>query len=281
MDPDLKAIRCMIENIVKEKEGEERKGLLARSLGLRERDVISIVGAGGKTTLMFRLAKELLLHGKHVVTTTTTKIFEPASVDTPCLFVDLDEAKLKQFVGDHLDEYRHVTIASERLGSGKLQGVSPDLAVDLWKTHLIDYLVIEADGAARRPVKAPREKEPVIASNTTLVIAILGMDGLGMPLNEENVFQPERLSRMTRIPLGKRITEEGMAIVMTHAEGIFKGAPSLSRVVAFLNKVDIPKGVEKARGVARRILEKKHPQIERVVLGQLSVDPPVADIVFP
>jgi probable selenium-dependent hydroxylase accessory protein YqeC len=112
------------------------------------------------------------------------------------------------------------------------------------------------------------------------VVAILGVDGIEAKLNEENVFQPERVSKMTGIAMGERITEEVMAILMTHSEGIFKGAPVSSRVVAFLNKVDIPDGVAKAKRIAQKILEKKNSWIERVVLGQLTTEPPVAEVIF-
>ncbi len=120
------------------------------------------------------------------------------------------------------------------------------------------------------PLKRPREKEPVIPTSTTLVVAVLGMDGMGRELNEENVFQPERVSKMTGIPIGERLTDEAMSILMIHSGGIFKGAPSSSRVVAFLNKVDIPDGIAKAGSIAQKILKKRHRQIERMVLGQLK-----------
>jgi probable selenium-dependent hydroxylase accessory protein YqeC len=222
-----------------------------------------------------------LLKGKKVVTTTTTKILEPASGETVSLFINLAEEELKHFVHRHLDEYKHITIARERLESGKLKGVSSDLVNDFWSSNEIDYIIIEADGAAGRPVKAPREGEPVIPSSTTLVVAILGVDGVEREVNEENVFQAERVSKLTGIPIGKKMTDEAMAVLMTHPEGIFKGAPSSSRVIAFLNKVDIPNGVVKAKGIARKIIERKHLQIERVVLGQLKNEPPVVEVIFP
>ena len=243
--------------------------------------MISLAGAGGKTTSMFCLAKELFLAGKKVVTTTTTKILEPASGETVSLFVNLDEEELKEFVLTDLDEYRHITIARERVESGKLKGVSSDLVNDFWSSNEIDYIIIEADGAAGRPIKAPREGEPVIPSSTTLVVAILGVDGVEMGVNEENVFQAERVSKLTGIPMGEKMTDEAMAVLMTHPEGIFKGAPSSSRVITFLNKVDIPDGVVKAKGIARKIIERKHPKIERVVLGQLRSEPPVVEVIFP
>ena len=298
MDPDQKAIFSMVKKFVRgaphrsplpleERVGpalsgvERVRGIISEALGLKEREVISLVGAGGKTTLMYRLARELLLSGKRVVTTTTTKILEPRPEETNFLFVDSDEKEIKDFVWQHLDQYRHLTVARERLGSGKLKGVSTDLVNELWSLDKIDTIIVEADGAAGRPVKAPREWEPVIPTATTLVVAILGVDGVGKELNEENAFQPERISKITGIPVGEKLTDEAMAILMVHPEGLFKGAPSSSRVVAFFNKVDIPKGVAKAKDISRKIFGKKQRQIERVVLGQLKNEPPVAEVVFP
>ena len=254
---------------------------LAEALGIKARDVISLVGAGGKTTLMFRLAKELLLRGMKVVTTTTTKIMEPNSEETSSLFVDPDEGKIKDFVRRHLDQCAHITVARERLESGKLKGISQNLVNRLWRLRGIDVIIVEADGAAGRSVKAPRENEPVIPTTTSLVVAILGTEGMGKELNGENVFQPERVSKITGIPVGERLTDEAMAILMTHSEGLFKGVPSSSRVIAFLNKVDLSEGAAKAKDIAQKILKRKHSKIEKIVLGQLKSELPVVEVIFP
>jgi probable selenium-dependent hydroxylase accessory protein YqeC len=260
---------------------EDRIGSLAEALGIKTREVISLVGAGGKTTLMFRLARELWLSGKKVVTTTTTKILEPMPEETGSLFVDSDEKKIKDFVRRHTDSCRHVTVATERLESRKLKGISPSLVDELWRDSGIDAIIVEADGAAGRPVKAPRENEPVLPASTTLVVGILGVDGTELVLNGENVFQPERISKITGIPVGQRLTGEAMAILMTHSEGVLKGVLASSRVVAFLNKVDIPEGIAKAKRIAQKILAKRHEKIERIILGQLRSEPPVAEVIFP
>jgi probable selenium-dependent hydroxylase accessory protein YqeC len=281
MDTDQKIISSIIDRLVKKKEGrEEQPHTLVESLDLRAREVISLVGAGGKTTLMFRLAKELLLAGKKVVTATTTKIMEPSSEETPCLFVQSDEEKLKQLALQHIDQFRHITLARERIESMKLKGISPDLVSLLWNSPEIDMMIIEADGAAGRPVKAPREWEPVIPSHTTLVIGLLGVDGVGKELNEENLFQAERISQLAGIPMGGKMTCGGMAILMVHPQGIFKGAPHSSRRVAFINKVDVPEGMMWGREIGKEILEKGSPQIERVILGRLKSELPVAGVMF-
>ena len=270
-----------IERFLKNKEGAEIKTSIKEALDLKSKEVISLVGAGGKTTLMFRLAKELLLAGEKVVTTTTTKILEPSSEETPCLFVHSDEEKLKQLALQHIDQFRHVTLARERLESRKLKGISPDLVSLLCNSPEIDMMIIEADGAAGRPVKAPREWEPVIPSPTTLVIGLLGLDGVGKELNEENLFQAERISQLTGISMGGKMTCEGMAILMVHPQGIFKGAPHSSRRVAFINKVDVPEGMIRGREIGKEILKKGSPQIERVILGQLRSKLPVAEVMIP
>ncbi len=254
---------------------------LAEALGLKKRELISLVGAGGKTTLMYRLAKELFLAGKRVVTTTTTKILEPNPEETNFLFIDSDEMRIKDFVWHHVHQYGYLTVAREKLGAAKLKGISADLVDDLWRLNEIDFILVEADGSAGRPIKAPRPWEPVIPAETTLVIGIMGIDGLGKKVDEKNVFYPEGISKVTGLAEGEELSSEGMALLITHSEGIFKGAPSSSRVIAFLNKVDIQNGVTKAKRISEKIFEEKHLQIERVVLGQLRDVPPVAEVLFP
>ncbi len=113
MDPDQRVTYPIIESFVKRTLKEKGPvGLLSEALGIQSREVISLVGAGGKTTLMFRLAKELSLSGKKVVTTTTTKILKPTPGETGSLFIDPDEERIKNFLRRHLDHYRHITVAS-------------------------------------------------------------------------------------------------------------------------------------------------------------------------
>ena len=55
-----------------------------------EGGVISLVGAGGKTTLMFRLARELADTGERVLTTTTTRILRPTKEQSASVVVSHD-----------------------------------------------------------------------------------------------------------------------------------------------------------------------------------------------
>jgi probable selenium-dependent hydroxylase accessory protein YqeC len=279
MDPDLKTIHSNVEGFAGREKGETgHSAILTNSIGVGRREIISLVGAGGKTTLMFRLAEELVREGKKVITTTTTKIMEPSTEESPCLLIESENEKIKEFVKKHLSSYRHITLAQKRIEPKKLKGVSSDSVSELWKSEQAEFLIVEADGAAGHPVKAPRSGEPVIPHDTTLVVALLGVDGMGVELREENVFRSELVSRLTGIPMGARMTDEAMAMLITHPDGIFRGAPVSSRVVVFLNKVDLPHGIEKAKRIAKKVLDRGHGQIERIVLGQLIKDPPVVEV---
>jgi probable selenium-dependent hydroxylase accessory protein YqeC len=281
VDPNLKAVFPTIEGDSRREKGmPEGRVLLSESLRLGKREIISLVGAGGKTTLMFRLARELVLGGQRVVTTTTTRILEPLAEESATLLVDSENERIRRFLIEHLSSYRHITVAQERLGAGKLKGISSGFVQELSRLEGIDYLIVEADGAAGHPVKAPREGEPVIPSNTTLTVALSGVDGLGLELREENVFRSERVAQLTGLSLGSRMTEEAMAVLITHSDGIFKGAPDSSRIVVFLNKVDILNGMEKAERIAQKILDQRHRRIERIILGQLKTEPPVVKVFF-
>jgi len=178
-----------------------------------------------------------------------------------------------------LKKHRHVTLASERLlAEGKLKGIIPELVARLAELEQIAYIIIEADGAARRPLKAPNATEPVIPQNTSLVIPIVGIDALDSRLTEENVFRPERVSRLTGLPLGSVISADAITTLMTHTEGIIKGSPAHARIIPLINRMDLAQGLAAAENLASNILERGHPQIERVVLGQVQSAEPVVEI---
>ncbi|MBA7479901.1 hypothetical protein ES707_15342 [subsurface metagenome] len=252
---------------------------LKEALDINLGEVISLVGGGGKTTLMFALAQELASSGSCVVTTTTTKIFEPLPSQTPLLLLGTDEEKMIKSLIQNMHKYRHITLARERLPSGKLEGISPDLVGRLARMNRVSCIIVEADGAACRPLKAPGPTEPVIPSNTSLLIPMVGIDAVGCCLTEENVFRPQIVSELIGLPLGEVISAESIAFLITHHRGIIKGSPECARIIPFINKVDLDKGLANARDLAGKILAMGHPRVKQVVLGQAQLTEPVIEVI--
>ena len=267
--------------VVLRKKGDVNKELrgLAQALALGNHEIISLVGGGGKTTLMFTLAKELHDRGSKIITTTTTKIFEPAPEQTPCLVIEADPAHAIFAAKKGLQRNGHVTFAAQRFPGGKIGGVEPQFIATMFQEISADYIIVEADGARMRPLKAPGNHEPVIPSVTTHLIPLVGIDALGRPLDEETAFRSERVAELSGAQLGGLITPHLIATVMTHPWGLVKGAPEGTKIVPVINKVETTSGLAGAHEVARELLDMGAGQIERVVLSRLFFRLSVVEVV--
>ena len=255
---------------------------LKKALGIRPKEVVSLVGAGGKTSLMFALARELTQKGKVVITSTTTRIFPPSSSETACVFVSNDEDDIIEFILTNAGAKGCITIGSELLtDSGKLDGVNPLMVSRMIGLNPVGHVIIEADGASQKPLKAPNpEYEPVIPSCTTVVIPVAGIDALGSRLSEEQVFRSEIVSQITGLPLGEVVSADTIARLILHPSGLAAGSPAKARIIPFINKMDLSPDRSAARDLAHAILAGEHPRIDRVVLGQARLFPPVVEVIY-
>ena len=77
---------------------------------------------------------------------------------------------------------------------------------------MFQWIIVEADGAKRRPLKAPGRYEPVIPACSHIVIGVVGLNGLGKPLDKKYVFRPEIFAEITKLGLGKPIDENAVAV---------------------------------------------------------------------
>jgi len=102
---------------------------------------------------------------------------------------------------------------------------------------------------------------------------------VGCRLTEENVFRSEIVSELIGLPPGEVISAESIAFLITHHQGIIKGSPDGARIIPFVNKVDLDKGLSLGRDLADKILAVKHPRIERVILGQAQSPEPVVEVI--
>lgn len=255
---------------------------LKEAFGIGPKEVISLVGAGGKTTLMFALARELNKGKGVVITTTTTKIFPPSSVDVPHVLTSSDRGEIIDFILKNGTDLGHINLTSGKSGAtGKLLGIEPAVVRKLIDLDPVLYIIVEADGAARKPLKAPNPAyEPVIPPSTSLVIPVIGIEALGQALTEEHVFRSEIAAKLTGLSMGEAISAEVIANLIVHPSGIIRCSPGRARIVPFINKVDLHTDLSRAREVAIKVLEAHHSQIDRVVLGQAQLRPPLREVIF-
>lgn len=248
---------------------------LCSELGLGKNGVISLIGAGGKTSMMLRLAREFSTSGETVLTTTTTRIYPPSD-PSECLIVSDSPVEILNRARKLLKYTPHISAAARQVSPhGKLIGFAPE-TIDLFrKSNLFRWIIVEADGAAGRPLKAPAPHEPVVPDCTNWAIGIVGLSALGRPLDAHTVFRPELVSKITGLAEGKEITGKAICDLLLHRQGTFQGTPMGARKMAFLNQADIPRKAQAGRSIIQYLARKKPMDISRVILGSISLEAPV------
>ena len=178
----------------------------------------AIIGGGGKTTLLYRLARELEGRGS-VIVTTSTHIFKPT---------DLPFALTAGKVSG-------ILCVGTPCENGKLSAPQQSFRE---LTALADYVLVEADGSAGRPLKAHASHEPVIPREANQVICVVGASGLNRPAAVK-VHRPERFMALSG---SDTAAPEAVAAVL-NKEALH------TRVL--INQADSPERIAAARELAR------------------------------
>jgi probable selenium-dependent hydroxylase accessory protein YqeC len=199
--------------------------LLSNLIDLPTHPLISIVGAGGKTTTMYMLASELAQRGKRVITTTTTNIFFPQKGDTDTLIVAPETPTLLKMISVAWKQYHRVTVARAAIGAAKLAGLQPEQPYELLMKSGADVVIVEADGARHHMIKAPAEHEPAIPTFTNVALLMMGAQAINQPLSTEVAHRPERITVVIGMKQGEMLTPSRIARLMQSEQGAFKHIP--------------------------------------------------------
>lgn len=218
---------------------ETVNGSLASTLKI-EPGITAIIGSGGKSTLLKTLGLELMRAGSRVLLCTTTHMFPVAGVPWDGSSRRLDAAPWKPGAL-HATDCTCEACAGMSRGSicqagvldpetGKLSAPAEPLNE---LAQRFDYVLAEADGSKRLPLKAHAPWEPVVPAGTANVIWLVGASGFGKPVAEV-VHRPELFCERCDCELTDIATPERVAQVL-NAE---MQALGLSTARVMLNQVD-------------------------------------------
>ncbi|QUH31684.1 selenium cofactor biosynthesis protein YqeC [Vallitalea guaymasensis] len=252
--------------------------LNALELDVQGNNIISIVGAGGKTTTMYRLGNELKELDRKVLLTTTTAIYYPMSNEYDNLIISNN---LEQLILESKRLSRGtITMIGKNIfhDNNKLKGIEKEWVKPLFNQGDYDFLVIEADGAKRKSIKAPTWYEPVIANCSTLVVGCIGLDIIGKRIDENWVHRANIFSRVVGKEIGDIIDYETISRLIISREGLFKGCKNHSKKVVLLNKVRDDEQLFYAQKLGEKII-KDGVNISRVIIGNVNMENPIIKIV--
>jgi molybdenum cofactor cytidylyltransferase len=227
---------------------------------------LAITGSGGKTTLLFALAGELARRGPVWLAASTHLGREQVPPEVQYVITDLagvpQAAAQAQAAGG-------VAVFTGLLEAERWQGLPPPL-LDALQQHALAYeipLLLEADGARQRPLKAHAAWEPPVPDWVDILVVVAGLAALGQPLDARAVHRPELFAAAAHTLPGAAIGPQALAALLLDAQvGGLKNAPPGARRVALLNQADTPRLRFQASRLAPRLLA----HYERVLVAALG-----------
>ena len=200
-----------------------------QAFGIKQGDVVCFIGAGGKTSLMFRLAEEARAQGLKVLVTTSTKIVVPDGDQYDALDLSGELFSLDTVVGPGIYVGGQLTAVA-----GKMAGVGMDLLHIRQKKF--DLILIEADGAARKPLKGWNNTEPVIPVFTNKTVGIVDIQTIGKTICQALIHRLEIFCEITASKTGDLISTHHLCRMILHKKGLF--AQAQGSKILYLNKVE-------------------------------------------
>ncbi|WP_339015511.1 selenium cofactor biosynthesis protein YqeC [Aeromonas popoffii] len=198
--------------------------------------LISLCGAGGKTSTLFWLAEYFYQQGKRVLITTTTRMFLPAQSHYRELILEADPVRQLTRCQQVPDGPTLVALFSHiDRTSGKVAGLTPE-QIDLLKgQQRFDLILVEADGAHHKLLKVPALHEPCIPLSSDWVIALVGGAMVGAKADPQQIHRWAELQALCGITAGEPLDWTLFDRLISHPQGMFKGTPARARRIWFIN----------------------------------------------
>jgi len=186
---------------------------LSNQLEITCGSVVSVIGCGGKTSLINHIAK--CNKDKKVLISPTAKMFPIISADVV----------LCDTLDDCLRHEPHVGIqclGQKNKETGKLEALPEQVLADMVPHY--DIVLLEADGSRSLPFKGWRDDEPVVPKYSTHTVGLVTLDSLGCKATEENVHNLCEFLSLTGLNKGDIITQEAVETMVCSPHGMFKNA---------------------------------------------------------
>jgi probable selenium-dependent hydroxylase accessory protein YqeC len=252
---------------------------LREALDVAAGTLVSVVGAGGKTSLMYRLAREIASAGGRALATTTTKVIYPPAGEVADVVLGEEIEETVAEVRRRLLPGRVVFAGRARLDA-KVAGFSPAFVDVLHQADRSWTIIAECDGARGKSLKVPRADEPPVAGSTDLFVIVTGADCLGRPLTASEIFEPEMVASIAGVGVSDTIGPGILVRSVVSRDSYLGRRPPEARCCVFINKVGVEgfdrAGEDSDRSRMTCALEaglalKGHAEIERVVYGSLNL----------
>lgn len=276
---------------------------LIDTFDIKNKDIITIVGAGGKTSLMFS-ASSLFRKEYKVLVTTTTHIYVPDKnlYDEMIMLSDIKDDKVGRENQDyhtenyndenHNNEKYHNIIKNNKNGvyvignyivnnsnantsncningskgnPHKIKGLTFDQLDKI--TPYFDIVIIEGDGSKEKPIKGWRDLEPVVYNKTTKTIGVVDISSVGIYINEENIHRLDKFLEIINEDLPKTVNLTHIKNMILNKNGLFKIYKG--EKILFINKVENINNEIHALNLIKNIKNENPSYIDKFIYGSV------------
>jgi len=235
---------------------------LSSSLGI-SKGITCFIGAGGKKSCMYALAVEL---PGRVALTSTTRMYEYDEGKVDHIIWSLESSKFER-ERDKIESSRVVAFAKKTETRKRVGGLSSLEITHLSKDERFDYVLVKADGARSRLVKAPDGNEPLVPKGTGLVVPFVSVRIVGRTLSSGIAHRPEQVASVMGIGLDEPISPKNVACLLSSPQGALHGVGT-ARVVPILNMMDNDRLVAYGEEIASLALSMTK-RFDKIILTQL------------
>ena len=210
-------------------------------MSLKDKNMIAVQGAGGKTSSVFLLANEFKSINESSLVSTTTKMGIVREDRFDYLYKFDENTKIVD---------GKIYFASKSRTDKKEIGFEPEFFDKIFAEGLFSNIILETDGAKTRPIKAPLEDEPVNPKNITHCVGVMGLDSVNKPFGERFCHRKEYMEKIIGSP--EILTTESYAQIINSNRGLFKNSYDAKKFL-ILNKADTEKDVANAMDIIEKI----------------------------
>lgn len=276
---------------------------LIDTFDIKNKDIITIVGAGGKTSLMFS-ASSLFRKDYKVLVTTTTHIYVPDKnlYDEMIMLSDIKDDKISRqnkeynnencnnencnnrkysdiiknnkkgvyVIGNYIVNNSNANTSNcntngSKGNTHKIKGLTFDQLDKI--TPYFDIVIIEGDGSKEKPLKGWNDKEPVVYHKTTKTIGVVDISSIGLYINEENIHRLDKFLEIINEDSSKTVNLTHIKNMILNKNGLFKIYKG--EKILFINKVENINNEINALNLIENIKNENPSYIDKFIYGSI------------
>ncbi len=222
---------------------------LSQLLGLGAGDLVSVMGAGGKATVMKRLVREMLDAKMPVLVTSTTNLHALGEAVDASLLVN---EEFRDNLGEAARAWSArgaVVWVEKKLPKNMFRGIPVEQVDNFAEEGFGGVLLVKTDGARKRLGKVPGEGEPVIPRTSTHCVVVLSLSAIGRPAGPEILHRFERSLAISGLAPGETIGAVHLVALAAHPESYPSRLPQKAKNALYLSHCNTPEDLGRAQEV--------------------------------